>query len=911
MYNPKVKADVPAEGCSLLDRALGHDVAHCFESCDDLIEAFSEAIRRAEAEGTPTSMQETPCEGSVLLLADDTPADGHEAVAEPQADDGLPCSQLAHYRIIERIGGGGMGDVYRGYDESLEREVAIKILPAELARDEDFIRRFHAEAKAAAQVHHPNVLPVFFSGEHDGYHFFAMQVIKGESLSQRLARSEFLAVEEAIQVAEQCLEGLNAAHAQELIHRDVKPANILIDSQTGRAVLVDFGLVRRLGQSEQITATGVVMGTVDYMAPEQARGQPVDRRADIYSLGVLLYRMLSGRLPFEADTPTAMIFQHAYEEPFPLGEAASDAPQPIIDLVTRMMAKNPDDRYPDCQAVLADIQAYREDRPLADVEVHPGTQPSTAPSVLDPSVEPQLPEDLEELVEEHRRHRVRDWFATVFRRHAPELIQNLQSTTQQVDGVVAHYERHRQQLATLLEEARGIAQQLSEQLHANLEAQAAAEQEPESADGDDAEQATLPKMNACEENIEALRKQYEEQQQQVEEIEHQLGQVDAKLVQVCSQRDVLKARLRAAGAQRQLEGGRPRVERRRWVLLAAIVGAVILVASALFISLKIGKTDGASNAPPMAVAPFDAATAKQHQEAWAEHLGVPVECTNSLGMQFSLIPPGEFLMGSPEGEQQTVLEEVKAVRAGEPEFKFSSERLLAEGPQHQVRITRPFYMGVYEVMQAECVRVTGTNPSVFSPTGKGKYAERVRGMDTSRFPVETISWDEAVEFCRSLSDLPAEKSAGRVYRLATEAEWEYACRAGTTTPFYFGELLNGRKANYSGEDPHETETMGPHLLGRTTTVGSYQPNAFGLYDMHWNVGEWCQDWYSDVYYNYSPTEDPAGPTIGSRRMIRGGSWFVRPGVIRSGHRSASRYGSNPDSENSDRGFRLVLDLEEK
>ena len=210
-----------------------------------------------------------------------------------------------------------MGDVYRAYDESLERQVAIKVLPPQFARDGDFVRRFHAEATAVAGLSHPNVVPIYFIGEEHGYHYFAMQYVEGESLAERLSREKRLPVDEALELIGQCLAGLQAAHQRGLIHRDVKPGNILLERHSGRAMLVDFGLVRRLNQSAAMTTTGVILGTVDYTAPEQARGLPVDGRTDIYAAGVLLYQLLCGQLPFTADTPTAMVFQHAYEKPSP------------------------------------------------------------------------------------------------------------------------------------------------------------------------------------------------------------------------------------------------------------------------------------------------------------------------------------------------------------------------------------------------------------------------------------------------------------------------------------------------------------------------------------------------------------------------------------------------------------------
>jgi formylglycine-generating enzyme required for sulfatase activity len=271
--------------------------------------------------------------------------------------------------------------------------------------------------------------------------------------------------------------------------------------------------------------------------------------------------------------------------------------------------------------------------------------------------------------------------------------------------------------------------------------------------------------------------------------------------------------------------------------------------------------------PALATAPFSAQQARAHQEAWAEHLGQPREITNSIGMKLVLIPPGEFMMGSPESEEG---------------------RLDWEGPQHRVRITKPFYFGVYQVTQEEYERVMGTNPSAFSRGGHN--SDRVSGLDTSRFPVEWLSWDDAVEFCRKLSALPAERSAGREYRLPTEAEWEYACRAGTTTGYHFGNDLSSDQAKFDQS-----------LAGRPVPVGSYSANGFGLYDMHGNVWECCVDWFDAKYYANSPVDDPQGPASGSRRVLRGGGWGSYPRDCRSAYRNGRR----PDSGNDNCGFRLA------
>jgi len=248
---------------------------------------------------------------------------------------------------------------------------------------------------------------------------------------------------------------------------------------------------------------------------------------------------------------------------------------------------------------------------------------------------------------------------------------------------------------------------------------------------------------------------------------------------------------------------------------------------------------------------------------------------NDLGMKFAYCPPTEpegFLRGSPETELNRDTDET----------------------QHKVILTEGFYLGVYEVTQEEYQHVMGTNPSWFSSTGSGKQA--VAGLDTRRFPVEQVSWHDAVEFCRKLS-----ARDGKTYRLPTEAEWEYACRAGTTTPFHFGTSCNGREANCNGELPYGTSVTGPYL-GHTTSVGKYLPNAWGLYDMHGNVWEWCSDWFGD--YPAGTVTNPTGPSQGAlSRVARGGSWSHDP----RGCRSAFRW-RPPGYRFSSLGFRVVFVL---
>jgi formylglycine-generating enzyme required for sulfatase activity len=247
------------------------------------------------------------------------------------------------------------------------------------------------------------------------------------------------------------------------------------------------------------------------------------------------------------------------------------------------------------------------------------------------------------------------------------------------------------------------------------------------------------------------------------------------------------------------------------------------------------------------------------------------ETVNSIGMRLVLIPAGKVVRGSDDG--------------------YDDER-----PPHEIEITRPFYLGVCEVTQEQHERVTGENPSWFSKRGGGK--NQVQGLDTRNFPVETVSWEDAKEFCTKLSVLEVERAAGRVYRLPTEAEWEYACRgrAFSADPFHFGKALNKEQANFFDSK-----------LGRTCKVGSYPVNDFGLHDMHGNVYEWCEDYYSDTFYAKHPKGDSwKDPQCtekgGNRRVLRGGSWYHFDRYCRA----ANRHRDTPGNRYNYIGFRVVF-----
>ena len=323
---------------------------------------------------------------------------------------------------------------------------------------------------------------------------------------------------------------------------------------------------------------------------------------------------------------------------------------------------------------------------------------------------------------------------------------------------------------------------------------------------------------------------------------------------------------------------------RRILVVAAIAAATVIGASAI--------AQAEEPAPAILDSPCDAAAVGAKKAEWAKHLKREAAEKNSIGMSFALIPPGEFEMGSPAAEE------------GRDENEF----------QHTVRITQPFYPGKHTVrvqdfrafVEAEHYKTeVETSKRGYGVVDEefhqdAKYNWRNPGYDqTDDHPVVNVTWEDASAFCRWLG-----KKEKRTCRLPTEAEWEYACRAGTTTVFSFGDSCNGTEANCDGNlYPYGTKTKGPGLK-HPCKVGAYAANAFGLYDMHGNVWQWCSDWYGQNYYGRSPLENPQGPAEGDFRIMRGGTWEAVPESCRAARRQPAVAGLFPYLA----GFRVVYEL---
>ena len=267
------------------------------------------------------------------------------------------------YDFEAEVGRGGMGVVYRARDRKLRRLVAVKVLPPELAYRDEIRTRFLREAETAAQLNHPNIVPIYAVEEREALVCFVMALVEGESLGARLARERRPPIVDVTRILRDVADALAYAHQRGIVHRDIKPDNILLDRATGRPMVTDFGIARAMEGDSRLTVTGIAVGTPAYMSPEQATGdREIDGRSDVYALAIVAYQMLAGELPFQATNTPSMLMKHIGERPKPLFEVRRDVPRLLGAAVERAMAKRPGDRWPDAGAFRDAISAA-EDAP--------------------------------------------------------------------------------------------------------------------------------------------------------------------------------------------------------------------------------------------------------------------------------------------------------------------------------------------------------------------------------------------------------------------------------------------------------------------------------------------------------------------------------------------------------------------
>jgi formylglycine-generating enzyme required for sulfatase activity/tRNA A-37 threonylcarbamoyl transferase component Bud32 len=658
------------------------------------------------------------------------------------------------YEILRELGRGGMGVVYLARNKLMDRLEVLKVLNKEMLERKGTYDRFLREVRAAARLAHPNVVGAYSAVQVGHLLVFAMEYVEGYDLSQLVKSRGPLPVAKACYFVHQAALGLEHAHERGMVHRDIKPGNLMLMRQGQRGIIkiLDFGLAKASSENPidgGLTREGQMLGTPHYISPEQTvDAQNADIRADIYSLGCTLYYLLTGGPPFDGKSLLDILTGHQSMEARPLNLVRPEVPVELAAVVGKMMAKDRERRY-------------------------------------------QTPAEVAEALKPFFK---------------PKAVGSGSSDEERSGPGQQDLERTSAEVVPPASEAAGVALVAAPGV-------AAAPTDP----------ASMWKGLVA-----------------IEESDHLS---DAR-----------------PPAPEELRGRPP------WLGPALAIGIVLL---GLVVGWAAGvfkfKTEQERHVtipsppipPPPAPPPDISGSTPDKVEPAPSPVPrpePPIEpklITNSIGMKLVLIPAGELLMGSPDSDKDAAAD---------------------EKPQHRVRIAWPFYLGMTEVTQGQYRKVMGQNPS------------RFQGADD--LPVERVSADDATEFCAKLS-----AREGVSYRLPTEAEWEYACRAGSTTRYSFGddEASLGEVAWYNGNSGN-----------RTHPVGQKPPNAWGLYDMHGNLREWCA-WYHKNYHGRSPSADPLGPSQAAFRAARGGSWDNDPQHCRS----AVRRWRTPIRRPATEGFRVA------
>jgi formylglycine-generating enzyme required for sulfatase activity/predicted Ser/Thr protein kinase len=968
--------------------------------------------------------------------------------------------QFGRYRLVRLLGQGAMGAVYLAEDPQLQRHVALKIPRFVDDEDAGSRERFYREARAAATLNHPNICPVHDIGEQDGTPFITMAYVQGNSLSKFIGVKRQWPEREVAKLVRKIALALTEAHAKGVVHRDLKPGNIMLDRRH-EPIVTDFGLAGRANRpgEEKLTHTGMLLGTPAYMSPEQAEADfaQVGPQSDVYSLGVICYELLTGKVPFRGPV-SAVIVQIVRDQPQRPSELRPSLDGRLEAICLKMMAKTPTDRYRTAAEVADALREFLEET----APTKKSSQQSAAEAVRQLEGRKQeivrllqggqfgpAIDALQELARaagpgsgayaawaRGELARVRALPQEVLQKGtamvetAIELVASQQyaEAVGLLEAVPADYRST--EAAKLLDKAAKL-QQEADRLNARMHEAVRTRQY-------DGLQVDLARLLELQPGNLTARDLYDKLSTYAPGRPYRFSK-DGKLLSahrtplLVLLGGILRQGLRAY-AQRQKYRREPAARRVPSLTkptpprpglpilqVALAAGALALILLTIVILLRDGRQTvrveiddalladtsitlhidgremeiaglgetiklapgdygyelrrgdevvrlgefqvvkgdttvlrislgetpidkpaelqqapsrrgGGLTKPPLAVAPFDEDQAKRHQQAWADYLGVPLEMTNSIGMKLILIPPGQFDMGSSEAE----IEELLGQNEGSNRFS-SPELIRSEGPRHRVTITNPFYMGRHEVTVGQFrqfVQATGHK------TSSGKDGEGAAGFNvpTGRLelgrdfnwespgfaqsdghPVASIGWDDAAAFCAWVT-----KEEGSVCRLPTEAEWEYACRAGTTTRWNSGndrDALQGAgniaDAAFRLKCPNDRPWGASWDDGFpfTAPVGRFQPNAFGLHDMHGNVQEWCADWCDISYYQSAPVEDPCrrdSPKdlkegFSSYRVFRGGG--MRDCALRC--RSASRAGLPPTWIDVNAGFRVVCEVEAK
>ena len=289
----------------------------------------------------------------------------------------------ARYEILSLLGEGGMGAVYKALDREVERTVALKLIRPELASNPAILARFKQELLTAHQVTHKNVIRIYDISEADGVKFITMEFVEGHDLRRILTDNGKLPIERAVEIIRQVCLALEAAHSAGIIHRDLKPQNIMEEAKTGRILVMDFGLARTMG-GDGMTQTGALLGTIEYMSPEQSMGKTLDQRSDIFAVGLMFYELLVGKTPYKADTAMASLLRRNQERAVPAAELDASVPKALSDIVSKCLERDLEHRYQNVQEILHDLDAFQGARPtLASISLPPVVPPAKPDDALE------------------------------------------------------------------------------------------------------------------------------------------------------------------------------------------------------------------------------------------------------------------------------------------------------------------------------------------------------------------------------------------------------------------------------------------------------------------------------------------------------------------------------------------------
>jgi serine/threonine protein kinase/formylglycine-generating enzyme required for sulfatase activity len=855
-------------------------------------------------------------------------------------------TQIGDYRILRELGRGGMGVVYEAMSETLGRKVALKVLLSGTGATEHDRARFLVEAKAASKLRHPNVVRVLEYRQEGTETFLAMDMIDGTSLQKQVEDDGHFDDRKSAEICLKMAEAIAHAHEQGILHRDIKPHNVLLDAtQGGEPMITDFGLAKLLeDQGVSLTADGpVMMGTPGYMPPEQAgAGYEIDRRADVYSLGATLYYMLTGRPPFQGKSMPQVLMAVVRKRPVPPSKRREGVAAALETICLKCLEKDPQDRYPSAQALVEDLQRFLNDLRIQARRVGPvvraqrwATRNPVAAAAAAAGVTATLAVvgwGAAQVIEARRAIAAANASPSPVATTSPRTSPTTPSSPPASIGPVASPTATASPTPVAVLPPPDTQAPRLEVISPQPGWVTASDTVSVLAVAVDESELDLVELDGEAFQPQAERDRYELLWELDEDGEHEAvivardlaGNVTSQTITVVRDTTpprVEEVRWEPPGASVEVESVQVTV-----VLSEPAEGAIgdvpaeasrdaegrgLLTAT---LSLELGRNafevtceDRVANASRHA---FEIERALHHrlrgawwepplngpQARWAVENDLPIVIEEE-GFTFVLIAPGTFRMGSPKSERELEGED--------------------EAP-HQVELTQAYYLSATEVTNAQLRRFFPDHDSRDSSKIRGASKDRVLTLNDPEQPAVGVSWQVADSFCERLSE--AVQHPGR-YRLPTEAEWEYACRGGAATRWYWGEdpdqapryaNLADRNANrlfrwgrevdagklyFELDDPHEV----------TAPVGSYAPNAWGLYDMTGNASEWVFDVYRRTY-----DVDPSGPRVDPKvthpseaegalnRVYRGGSFLSRPSLSRSADRKAAGPTKRPIAT----GFRL-------